>query len=49
MRKWNERECGLEESKKKKKKKMNVPIEMKIRLGAAERREDITKTIGQIR
>lgn len=34
---------------RKKKKKMNVPIEMKIRLGAAERREDITKTIGQIR
>ena len=47
MRKWNERVCGLEKSKKKKK-KMNVPIEMKIRLGAAERREHTAKTIGQV-
>lgn len=32
----------------KQKKKMNVPIEMKIRLDAAERREDKPKTIGQV-
>lgn len=34
--------------KQKKKKKMNVPIEMKTRLDAAERREDRPKTIGQV-
>lgn len=45
FKKWNQRECGLEESRKK---KMNVPIEMKTRLDAAERREDKPKTIGQV-
>ena len=34
--------------KAEKKKKMNVPIEMKTRLDAAERREDRPKTIGQV-
>lgn len=46
LKKKMELERGMEESRKKK--KMNVPIEMKTRLDAAERREDRPKTIGQV-